>query len=138
MKSIQSIVLSALREKARFQSSKGLLSIEQLWDVPLRSRDGFDLNAIAKGINSELKAASEENFVDVTKNAAKDRNSTLMEIVKYVIDTKLEEEQAAKDRAARLAERNRLLEALSKKQDAAIDNLSEAAIKRRIEALSDG
>jgi hypothetical protein len=135
MKSVSSLVLSALREKYRFQTTKGALSLEQLWDVPLRSKDGFDLNNIAKSINTELKAATEENFVDMARNPAKDRSQALLELVKFVIDTKLDEEQAAKDRAARSAEKQRLLEALSKKQDAAIDGLSEKEIKRRLEAL---
>ena len=31
----------ATRAKLRFASSRGDLTVEQLWDVPLRSTDGF-------------------------------------------------------------------------------------------------
>ena len=45
----------AARSKIRFQSTKGELTVEQLWDVPLRSRDDFNLNAVAKaaGVNGQ-------------------------------------------------------------------------------------
>lgn len=135
MKSIGTMYENALRNKARYPSSKGALSLEQLWDVPLRSKDGFDLNSVARTINTELRAASEESFVEASRNPAQGRLSEALEIVKYVIQTKLDEEDAAKDRAARVGERAKLLEALAKKQDAALDSLSEKEIKRRLEAI---
>lgn len=128
----------ALRAKMRFPASKapGGLSLEQLWDVPLRSNDGFNLNAIAKDLNKSLKTASEENFVDDVKlTTAQVEARRAFDIVKYVIDTKLDEETKAKNRAARRAEEERLLGALAKKQDAALDGMSEAAIKKRIQAI---
>jgi hypothetical protein len=127
----------ATRAKVRFPSTKGPLSVEQLWDVPLRSRDGFDLNAIAKSINGELKAASEENFVDSAKNPAQAKIELQLDLVKFIIQSKLDDEEEAKNRADRKAKREKLLEALSKKQDDALGNLSEAQIKKELEALSD-
>jgi hypothetical protein len=47
----------AVRNKLRFSSSRGELTAEQLWDVPLRSKDGLDLNAVAQTANKALKAA---------------------------------------------------------------------------------
>ena len=127
----------ATRTKLRFPSSKGALNVETLWDVPLRSRDGFDLNDIAKTINGDLKKSAEENFVDDEKSPAQAKAELALDVVKYVIQVKLDEEQEAKDRAERRAKRGRLLEALSKKQDAAIDGLSEAQIKKQLAELDD-
>ena len=53
----------ATRNKLRFESTKGPLSVEQVWDAPLTSRNGFSLDDIAKQAKRELDALSEESFV---------------------------------------------------------------------------
>lgn len=82
----------ATRTKLRFASTKGELTLEQLWDVPLRSRDDFNLNAVAKAANKAWKDISEESFVETAKTPEHTRRETALEVVKYVIDTKLAEE----------------------------------------------
>ena len=126
----------ASRNKLRFASIKGELTAEQLWDVPLRSRDDFNLDVIARGTSRGLKSASEESFVETTKNPTRDRLDTALEVVKYVIGVKLSEEQAAKTRADNAIEREKLLKILAEKQDGKLSELSEKELKKRIEALS--
>lgn len=125
----------ATRNKLRFASTKGELSVEQLWDVPLRSTDGFNLNAIAKAANKVVKDLSEENFVETKRTAAHTKAERVLELVKFVIETKLTEEAAAEQRAKNKAEKAKLLEILAEKQDGKLSNLSEAELKRRIAAL---
>lgn len=126
----------ATRTKVRFPSIRGPLSLEQLWDVPLRSKDGFDLNAIAKAVNSELKTALEENFVDSTRSPSQTKSELTLEVIKYIIQVKLDEEEVTRVRAAQKAEKEKLLEILSRKQDEALDSLSEKEIRKRLESLS--
>jgi succinate dehydrogenase flavin-adding protein (antitoxin of CptAB toxin-antitoxin module) len=125
----------AARQKIRFASNRGMLSVEQLFDTPLRSKDGFDLNEIAKGINQGLKAAQEENFVDQKRNTAQDRAELSFEIVKHVIQTKVAEEKAAEQAATNRAEKAKLLDLLAQKQDEKLGSLSEKEIQKRIQAL---
>lgn len=127
---------NATRNKLRFASIRGDLSVEQLWDVPLRSRDGFDLNAIAKTASARLKE-TEENFVETTKTSEHARRETTMEVVKHVITTKLAEEAAATARAAKKQEKEKLLAILAEKQDGKLSELSERELQRRIAALED-
>lgn len=126
----------ATRTKLRFESSHGFLTAEQLWDVPLRSRDDFNLNAVAKAANKAWKEISDESFVETSKTPDHTRRETALEIVKYVIDTKLNEEEAAAKRAANRVEREKLLEILAEKQDGKLSALSEKELKQRIAALS--
>ncbi|MFW9602789.1 MAG: hypothetical protein ACMV1B_10780, partial [Prevotella sp.] len=56
----------ATREKFRFASIKGELSVEQLWDVSLTSKTGFDLDTIARTVNQESKETDTESFVQTT------------------------------------------------------------------------
>jgi len=57
-------------------------------------------------------------------------------IVKFVIASKLDDEAAAKQRAANKTEREKLLKILAEKQDGKLSELSEAQLRRRIEALT--
>ena len=127
----------AARSKIRFQSTKGELTVEQLWDVPLRSRDDFNLNAVAKAANKAWKDISEESFVETTKTPEHVRRETALEIVKYVIDTKLDEELAAKKRADNKIEKEKLLGILAEKQAGKLSELSEKELQKRIAALDE-
>lgn len=125
----------ATRAKVRFPSIKGELSIEQLWDVPLRSKDDFNLDAIAKTANKALKAISEESFVETKRNPMKPRAELVLDLVKYVIETKLNEEEEIKKRADNKLEKEKLLKILAEKQDGKLSELSEKELKARIAAL---
>ncbi len=134
---MQNIFEFATRTKLRFTSIRGELTVEQLWDVPLRSRDDFNLNMIAKATNKALKEVSEESFVETTKTAAHMRYETAMEVVKYIIDVKLAEETSAKNRAEKKQEKEKLLAILAEKQDGKLSELSEKELQKRIAALGD-
>lgn len=127
----------ATRNKLRFASNRGDLSVEQLWDVPLRSGDFFNLNTIARGVNKALKTTSEENFVETTrKTTEQTRLEVALETVKYVIDSKLADETAAAQRAENKTKKEKLLAILAEKQDGKLSELSERELKRQIAELS--
>lgn len=125
----------ATRNALRFASTKGVLTTEQLWDVPLRSSDGFNLDAIARAANKALKEATEESFVTTTRTPAHARLETALEVVKYVIARKIADEEAAKKRADNRIEREKLLAILAEKQAGKLSDLSEKELQRRIAAL---
>lgn len=129
----------ATRNKLRFQTSKGDLPVEQLWEVPLRSREGdlFNLNAVAKAANKALKDVSEESFVETTKTPEHTRREVALDVVKYVIDMKLAEEEAAKKRAENKIKKEKLLAILAEKQDGKLSELSEKELRRQIAALDE-
>lgn len=129
------IFLYATRNKLRFASVRGELSVEQLWDVPLRSKDSFNLNWIAISASKALKEVSEENFVETTRTTENTRLETALEIVKHVIATKLTEEEAAKKRAANAQEKQKLLRILAEKQEGKLSELSEKELQEKIAAL---
>jgi hypothetical protein len=127
----------ATRNKLRFASVRGDLTVENLWDVPLRttgSGDGFNLNAIAKTVSASLKE-TEENFVEDKKTTTRVRLEVALDIVKYIIATKLNDEALAKRRVEAKAEKEKLLEILAEKQAGKLSALSESEIKKRIAAL---
>jgi len=127
----------ATRSKLRFTTARGELSIEQLWDAPLRSTDGFNLNEIAKVASKAFKSATEESFVETTKTAAHIRLEMALDVVKYIIEVKLDEESKAKKRAENRLEKEKLLGILAEKQDGKLSALSENELKKRIAALGE-
>jgi hypothetical protein len=127
----------ATRNKLRFVSSRGELTTEQLWDVPLRSNDGFNLNAVAKAANEAVKAANEENFVETARTPAHTRIETALEVVKHVIEVKLADEAAAKKRAENKIKKEKLLAILADKQDGKLSELSERELKKQIAELEE-
>ena len=132
---MENLFLQATREKFRFESPKGDLSVEQLWDLPLTSRTGFDLDTVAKAVNADLKASNEESFVNVNNNPAVSRLQAKLEVVKAIIEVKLAQAEATKKRAEKAAERQRLMEVLHSKKDQELQGLSVEEIERRLSQL---
>ena len=126
---------TATREKFRYPSTKGLLTTEQLWELPLTAKSGFSLDDVAKAVNAELKAIDTESFVATETNPAKATLETKLEVVKHVIAVRLAEDQAAKAAAAKKLEKEKLLAVLGRKQDAVLENLTEAELLARINNL---
>lgn len=79
----------ALAQKLRFKTIRGNISTEELWDIPLTSKNGFSLNDIAKDIYLELKQEVEIDFVGGTTSENSEGNLKL-EILKEIIKDKKE------------------------------------------------
>ena len=128
------LFLEARRKKLRFASLKGELIVEQLWDLPLTSKTGFDLDNVAKSVKRELDASSVESFVNVSSPL--EATLTLkLELIKSVIAVRIAERDAVQQREARKAERNQLLAALAGKKEDAIKAMSPEQIQARLAEL---
>lgn len=122
-------------QKFRFPTAKGEVTTEALWDMPLVSKNGFDLDDTAKTVNAALKSVTEESFVNTKTNPAKEKLTTMLEVVKHIIAAKLKAEEDARIRASKLTERAKLLDVLEAKQNAALASLSEEELKAKLAAL---
>lgn len=126
----------AAQEGLRFPSNKGLLTVEQLFALPLKSKTGFDLDTVACGIDRSLEGTSRKSFVEDTADDPQRRQLTVaLEIVKDVISTKQAENRAAVLRANKAAERRKLLDAIAAKKDQALTAASLEELERQLTAL---
>lgn len=137
MNDISSMYDVALQKKLRFTSPKGALSLEQLWETPLTSRDDFNLDTIAKSANKSLIEVSAESFVKTEKSSKEIEMQMKLELIKHVIASKIAEKERLKARADNKKEREKLLAALEKKQDSKLQGLSEAALKKQLRELEE-
>ena len=127
----------ASKQKLRFSSIRGELTTEQLWDLPLQTRSGgFDLDTIAKDVNRSLKGVTDESFVSTKESPAKAKFELQLEILKYIIAVKMKAESDARDRAAKIAQKEKLLNILAEKEDDALKSLSSEELVKRIAQLS--
>lgn len=98
----------ATREKFRFASIKGELTVEQLWDVSLTSKTGFDLDTIACTVNQELKETDTESFVQTTVSSKRELLQQKLDIVKHIIAHKVDKCAALQRAAEKAAEKQKL------------------------------
>lgn len=133
-----SIFEKATRKKFRFVSHQGMLTAEQLWELPLSSENGklANLDDIAKGLNKKLKdQSSEESFVKAKSETDDTDTPVMFEIVKHVIKVKLEEADV-RQRAKDTKEKKQLILAIiAKKQNEKLEASSEEELKKMVEAL---
>lgn len=127
----------ATRNKLRFTTIRGEMSVEQLWDVPLRSKDDFNLDVVAKTVNKTLKSLAEESFVETRRTPAHARTEVMLEVVRHIIEVKLEEETTAERRAENKKKKEQLLKVLAEKQEGQLSALSVKELQKQIAALEE-
>ena len=124
----------ATRLKLRFPSQVGMLSVEDLWDLPLQSSRGASLDTIAKTINKVLKETSEESFVAPV--TAQNTELTLqLDILKYIIAVKIEEANAAKVIKEKAAKKRDIMAIMADKQNEALKGKSLEELQVELDSL---
>lgn len=121
---------SATRSKMRFPF-KGMISVEDLWDLSLTN-----LDSVFKTLNAEVKKSEEESLLN-TKSKEDEEISNKIEIVKYIVSVKLDEKKKREDAKKNAEMRQRLLEIKAKRQDAALENMSDEDLDKALAELSE-
>lgn len=124
----------ASRQKLRFNTDIGELSAEQLWDLPLSTpRTGkVTLDVIAVDLKKQLSGA-EESFVNNPK-----RDAVLQlkfDIAKYIIDTRVQENEAKTAEAQRNTQRKKIDDIIALKEDDKLKGMSIEELKEARDAL---
>lgn len=131
---MSNIFEQATRNKVRYESSVGLLSVEDVWDLPLTSRNKLSLDELAKNVNRKIRDAEEESFV-TEKSAASERLILELDILKHIIQVKLTEKELKDQAAERKAKRERINEMIARKKDEALEGLSLEELEKLREEL---
>ena len=129
------LFITASRKKFRFASERGDLTVENLWDLPLTSKNGFNLNAVAITVNAELKSLAEESFVETSTNPRRKDLENMLDLIKYVISVKQDEAKAATERVAKQELKRKLREAIEAKEGEALQNASLEDLQAQLAAL---
>lgn len=125
---MEEIFVRASKKKYRFEF-RGLISVEDLWDLSVKN-----LDEIFKNLNAEVKKAEQESLFSDKSNANEELNDKI-EIVKYIFGVKQEETKSRKEAAERKKKRERIAEILAKKQDESLEAKSEEELMAMLEEL---
>lgn len=134
---MDNLFLTATRKKYRFESSRGELTVEQLWDMPLASRNGFDLDTVAKAVNRELKGMEEDSFVERRSNPRRNDLENMLELIKTVIAVKQDDNKKKTEAQARETLKIKLREKIEAKKDQQLGDMSIEELEAQLAAIGD-
>lgn len=119
----------------RFTTNKGNATADDLWNLPLSSSTGkINLDDIARSISAKIKESEVESFVNKS-TTANTLEKLRLDVVKRVIEVKLEENEARKNEKETAARKQALLEALSNKKADSLSKMSEAELEAELKNL---
>ena len=124
------LFINATRSNYQFPF-RGMINVIDLWDLSLTN-----LNSVFKTLNAEAKKSEEESLLN-TKSKEDEEVSNKIEIVKYIVSVKLDEKKKREDAKKNAEMRQRLLEIKAKRQDAALENMSDEDLDKALAELSE-
>ena len=126
----------ATRLKLRFAvGTRVNLTVENLWDLPLTNVKGEDLDHIAIELQEKLSTNEKSFVVQQSKSKETQVNQLKFDIVKYIIDVRLEEQKVANLERQRAQEIATLKELQKQAKIRDLQNLSSEEIDERIKSL---
>lgn len=125
----------ACRAKLRFETQQGMLTVEDLWDIPLTNTRGrANLDDIARGLSKKLKETETESFV-VKAPKADEATQLAFELVKHIIEVRLAENEAAQLIKTNKEKKQRLLALIAKKENEQDEGRSLEDLRAEAEGL---
>lgn len=124
------LFINATRNNYQFPF-RGMIDVIDLWDLSLTN-----LDSVFKTLNAEVKKSEEESLLN-TKSKEDEEISNKIEIVKYIVSVKLDEKKKREDAKKNAEMRQRLLEIKAKRQDAALENMSDEDLDKALAELSE-
>lgn len=126
---ITNIFEYAVRNKVRFPF-KGMISVEDLWDLSLTN-----LDSIYKTLNKEVKQSEEESLL-TTKTSVDTELEIQIAIVKHIVSVKLEEQEIREKASAKKAQKQKIMSIIATKEDEALQNTSVEDLKKMLDELN--
>lgn len=123
----------ATRLKLRFDTGLGLLSVEDLWDLPLQRPNGNDLDHIARELYSKLKVDLTVSFVEPAKPDV--TTQLAFDLVKHIIDVKVKERGEAALATANRAKKQQLMGLIADKENSALASMPLEDLRKMVEDL---
>ena len=128
------IFKKASKKKLRFSTNRGVLSVEQLWDL---SKDEIR-QLVIKAREAAKKSSGEVNdselsFLDAPAKTKATDDELRFEILKDIYLTKKSAEEMAQKKAEVKASNKKLLELIARKQDEALEKKSIKELEKMLE-----
>lgn len=122
----------ASRRKLRFETTKGNLSVEDLWDLPLTHPSRTNLDDIAKELHQQ---ANSTTVSFVVKGKVDETAALKFNIVKHIIDVRLAEGAAAEVARINAEKKAQIRAILHQKQNEALASSSVEELEALLKSL---
>lgn len=116
-----------IRDKVRFQCTKGNLTLEQLWDLT-----PDELNSLAVALDAEYEASGKKSFI-VAKSVKDKATKAKFDAVIDILNTKMEEAEKAKRRKQIREKNKKIIDLIAEKQEDALKGKSIKALEAMLE-----
>lgn len=128
-----SIYKQASRKMLRFESSKGLLTVEQLWKLSLTA-----LKEMIKSVNEAVKKESTNDGLDFLEDTFVEQsdNKLKFEVLKDIYTTKLQENKDFALSKEKREQREKIAEIISRKKNAELEGMSLEELENKLKELS--
>ena len=132
------IYKKASKKKLRFSTNRGVLSVEQLWDLPKEEIRELVIKAreVAQKSSGEIKD-TELSFLDSPAKTKATDDDLRFEILKDIYLTKKSAEEKAQKKAEVKRNNQKLLDLIARKQDEALEKKSIKELEKMLESESE-
>lgn len=117
----------ATREKYRFPF-RGPISVEDLWDLT-----PAQLDTVYKTLNKGAKSEAEDSLM--AQSHTDTTTANMIEIVKFIFNTKQEEAKARKTAAENAEKKKRILEVMAQKEDESLRGKTPEELQKMLDDL---
>lgn len=121
----------ATRYQTRFPY-KGSVSVEDLWTLSVT-----ELDKIYKVLMKKKKTEAEEESLLSVRTKEDEELEVQIDIIKHIVTVKLEEKDAREQARANKEQRQKLLEIKARRQDAALESMSDAELDAMLAKYSE-
>lgn len=126
----------AAKRKLKFQSERGLLTVEDLFDLKLAGKCSLD--TVSREAIKAKKEKTESLVASTRRTQEQIMNDLRIDILRDIIrDKQAEAEATAKREETKILEQ-KIVGAIERKRDAALENASEEELIAKLEALKTG
>lgn len=119
----------ATRNKMRFPY-KGMISVEDLWDMPLDA-----LDELYQNLNARKKAKYAEESLLKAKSKEDDVIDIQIDIIKHIVSVKLEEKEKREKEAENRAKRQKIMAIMAARDDKALEEASDEELRKMLDEL---
>lgn len=119
----------ATRSKMRFLF-KGLITVEDLWDLPVT-----DLDEMFKELNAKKRSKASEESLLGDKSKEDESLDIQIAIIKHIVAVKLREKEKKEKEAENRAKRQKIIAIMAERNDKSLEQASDEELQRMLDEL---
>lgn len=122
------IYKKALQENLRFETTKGLLTVEQLFDLSMTA-----LGRVVRNLNKQRRKDNDDELSFLDETSTSDPTLELkFEIVKDIYQTKKQEREDLKNARSKKEHNDKILSLIAKKKEQDLENLPIEELEKQL------